>query len=53
MKLHQGKFTLGIRKRFFPERVVGYWNRLPREGVTAPSLSKFKECLEDTFSHML
>ncbi|KAK4816509.1 hypothetical protein QYF61_017609 [Mycteria americana] len=41
MKL-KGKFRLGIRKRLFTERVVGHWNRLPREAVTAPSLSGFK-----------
>ncbi|KAK4831993.1 hypothetical protein QYF61_020376 [Mycteria americana] len=53
MKLHQGKFRLDIRKRFFTERVVGLWNRLPREVVTAPSLSEFKEHRDDALSHMV
>ena len=53
MKLHQGKFRLDIRKRFFTERVVSHWNRLPRAVVTAPSLSEFKEHLENALSHMV
>ncbi|KAK4823355.1 hypothetical protein QYF61_001703 [Mycteria americana] len=52
MKLHQEKFRLDIRKRFFTERVVGHWNWLPRESVMAPSLSEFKECLGNALSHM-
>lgn len=53
MKLRQGNFRLDISKRFCTERVFGHWNRLPRETVTAPSLTKFKEYLNDALSHLV
>ncbi|KAK4820511.1 hypothetical protein QYF61_000090, partial [Mycteria americana] len=39
LELHQGRFRFDMRKHFFTERVVKHWNRIPREVISAPSLS--------------
>jgi len=45
-KLRQGTFTLDTRRKFFTQRVVTHWNRLPKEAVDAPSLEAFKARLD-------
>ena len=41
-----GRFRLDIRRKFFTQRVVTHWNRLPKEAVDAPSLQALKARLD-------
>ncbi|KFV15556.1 hypothetical protein N340_14717, partial [Tauraco erythrolophus] len=52
-KLKEGRFRLGIRKKFFTLRVVRHWNRLPREVVDAPSLHVFKARLDEALGNLV
>ncbi|KFV94141.1 Armadillo repeat-containing protein 4, partial [Eurypyga helias] len=52
-KLKVGRFRLDIRKKFFTERVVRHWNRLPKEVVDAPSLEVPKDRLDEALSNLV
>ncbi|KFQ72438.1 hypothetical protein N335_10213, partial [Phaethon lepturus] len=52
-KLKEGRFRLGIRKKFFTLRVVKHWHRWPGEVVDAPSLETSQVRLDGALSNLL
>ena len=52
-KLKEGRFRLGIRKKFLTVRVVRQWNRLPREVVDALSGETLRIRLDEALSKQI
>ncbi|KFZ50948.1 hypothetical protein N321_07847, partial [Antrostomus carolinensis] len=42
-----------IRRKFFTQRVVRHWNRLPRDVLDAPSLKAFKARLDGALGSLI
>ena len=53
LKLRQGRFSLDIRRKFFTQRVVMHWNRLPKEAVDSPSLDALKARLDASLGSLV
>ena len=47
LKLYKKSCRLNIRKYFFSQRTVSWWNSLPNHVVAAPSVNTFKKRLDD------
>ena len=52
-KPRQERSRLDIRRKFFTQRVVTHWNRLPKEVVDVPSLEAFKARLDVTLGSLV
>ena len=52
-KLNEQRFRLDVRGKFFNERVVRHWHRLPKEAVNAPSLEASKARLDGTLGNLI
>ncbi|KFZ68594.1 hypothetical protein N338_01887, partial [Podiceps cristatus] len=53
LKLKEGRFKLDMRGKFFTERVVRGWNRLPREVGDAPCLEVFMDRLDGSLGNLV
>jgi len=52
-KLKEWRLRLEFRRKFFTQRVVRHWNRLPRVAVDAPSLEVFKTRLDEALNNLV
>jgi len=53
LKLQEGRFRFGFRRKLFTEIVVRCRDRLPREVVDVPSLELFNARLDGTLGNLI
>jgi len=46
IKLREKRLRLDVRRKFFTQRVMRHWHRLPRDAEDVPSSETFKARLE-------
>ena len=51
--MKEGRFRFDGRGKFFTERVVKCWNRLPREAVDAPSQTRLDGALGNPVKYQI
>ena len=51
-KLKQGRFRLDVWKKYFTQKVISCWNKLPRDFVDSPSLEVFKAGLDEAHGNL-
>ena len=52
-KLKEGRFIFDVSEKFFTEKVVRCWSRLPRDVVDALSLEVFKARLDGALCSLI
>jgi len=51
LRLQKSRFKYDMRKLYFINRVVNYWNSLPKWVVTANNTNVFKRRLDQYWQH--
>lgn len=52
-KSQEERFRLNTRKKFFIQRMMRYWKRLPREVMLDPPLETFKNRSDGALSNLI
>jgi len=52
LKLYKKPCHVNVKKYYFSQRIVNFWNSLPKSVVEAPSVNSFKNHLDKYFTDM-